>query len=301
MTHAHTAAVCAAAGFICLGVAPAASAQNISTSTAVGVDYSVGDFDLDDETTLIAVPVSGRAKWRDWSLQAAASYVSIDGPGVFDGENVVGGLGGSGFFGGDRDVTDEQIEAFCALPENVNRLICRLRESRGGEEGDGSVSGFSDLILTLGRSFTLGPNGDTSLVLASGVKVPTGDEDKGLSTGAADGRFRATLEQALGMDFFATGTVGYVVRGDSDDTEFNNTLALQAGVGGYLGRTWVYSVEADYRQASIDDVEDAIEAGVYVTNLIHPRVAVVGYGYTGFTETSPDYGVGLSLSIQLTP
>ncbi len=301
MPHTPMAATCAA---VCLtpliAVAHPASAQTITTSIAAGVDYSVGDFDLDEETTLIAAPISARAKWRDWSLQAASSYVSVDGPAIFDGENVVGGLGGSGAAGGEQAFTDEQIEAFCALPQNVDRLICQLRDTRG-EDGDGSVSGYSDLILTLARGVRLGPDGDTALTLAGGVKVPTGEEDKGLSTGATDGRFRVTVDHPLGTDFFATGTLGYVIRGDSDETEFNNTVALQAGVGGYLGDTWVYSVEADYRQASIDDVDDAVEAGVYLTNLIHRRVAVVGYGYAGLTEASPDFGVGLSLSVQLTP
>src|SRR4029453_13325501 len=69
-----------------------------STTTweaSVGADYSVGDYNAGDDTTVLSVPFVLRVQLDRLRLEAAVPVLDVEGPGSFAGGIVVPGHGGT--------------------------------------------------------------------------------------------------------------------------------------------------------------------------------------------------------------
>lgn len=154
-----------------------------------------------------------------------------------------------------------------------------------------SQDGIGDLSLAAGYSIPIGSS--TFFDLSGRVKVPTASESKGLGTGTTD----VTAEAELTHTF---GPVSASVRGgrrfNGSSTRFPLRDVWQAGAGLYYQEgDLTLGVDYDWREGSLQTASDRSELTGSVSYKLTPEIRLQGYGYTGFTNGSPDAGGGLQL------
>lgn len=160
--------------------------------------------------------------------------------------------------------------------------------------GTGTVSrrnGIGD--VNLAATYTLPLSDSTFFDLTGKVKLPTADEDKFLGTGTTDFTAQGELSQV-----FDNLTVS--LRGGRRFNGSNAAFQLQdawlAGAGLYVrsGDT-TFGLDYDWREGSLPTSPDRSEATASVTHAFTPAVRLQAYGYTGFSDGSPNVGGGMQL------
>ena len=154
-----------------------------------------------------------------------------------------------------------------------------------------SNDGIGDLSLSAG--YTLDLTDATYFDVIGRVKIPTASESKNLGTGTTD----FTAEAAVTHQF---GELSLSARGgrrfNGSSTRFPLRDVWQAGAGAYhQAGDMMLGVDYDWREASLSNASDRSEVTGSVTYKVTPAVRIQGYGYTGFTDGSPNAGGGLQL------
>jgi len=238
-----------------LAMQSAPAAAEDYVQIALGFDYSEGNYGDVEDTKILSVPLSAKYNSGDFFVRASLPYVHIKGPG-----SVVPGDGG-------------------AIP--------------GGTPGGAvtSQSGIGDLALAAGYSIPLAEN--TYLDFTGKVKIPTAKESKGLGTGTTD--FTAEAEI---MHVF--GAVSASVRGgrrfNGSSTRFPLDDVWQAGASVYYqADKLTLGLDYDWREGALPTSANRSEITGSATYKLSSAIRLQGYGYTGFTDGSPDAGGGLQL------
>lgn len=233
-----------------------ASAQDLSLRASTGFDYSVGGYGNVEDTTIIAVPFSVTAEWGAWTSSLSTYWLQIEGPGGVtvgtDGTPIVTGPAGA-------------VETNSGL-------------------GDTSAS----LAYSLAQLWEHG----TFVDITGTVKLPTGDEDRGLSNGEVDYTVKLDVAQSFGQ-ILPFATIGYRFLGDE-----NLDDQLQLSVGAQLTIQDGVSVGAsyDWRAASTAASDDSSELFAYGSWRFTEDWSATLYGIAGFTDGSPDSGGGITLT-----
>lgn len=123
--------------------------------------------------------------------------------------------------------------------------------------------------------------------------MATASETKGLGTGTTDFTAEAELVQVF-------GPTSVSLRGGR---RFNGSSALfplkdvwQAGGGiYYTADKLTLGLDYDWRDAALPTSFDRSELAASVSYALSPALRLQGYGYTGFTDGSPNLGGGLQL------
>jgi hypothetical protein len=239
--------------------ATASATPEIRWST--GFDYTSGKYSDDETTSILYVPVSMKVLMGSFEAKVTVPYISIDGPGT-----VVGG-GDVGPINRDR------------LPGVVS-----------------TQSGLGDVTASL--TYTSFMQDNTLFVDFTGkVKLPTASADKNLGTGQTDFTTQIDVtKMAGGVNLFATA--GYRFMGSSD------ALPLRDGFLGSLGTSFAVSDGAsmgliyDYRQSASGRTEDPSELTAFISWKISKKLRLQTYGVVGFSNGSPDSGLGMQISIR---
>ena len=250
---------------IALLASPASAQQATGTapvglSFSTGIDYSTGNYGLDEDTNILVVPFALRATTGNLSFTASLPYISIDGPG-----GVVVGPGGE------------------PLP--------------GVPTQSGKRSGLGD--LSLGATYTVPAEalGGVELGLGGRVKLPTSSEDRQLSTGKTDVSLSAEASYAVGKAVPFVN-IGYRFLGDPEGFDLRNGPTASIGSSFQLGAS-VLIASYDYARASSDLTEDSHELFAGLSAPLSPGLTVTGYGVKGFSQGSPDFGAGLLITAKL--
>jgi hypothetical protein len=254
---------------------------------SAGAFFATGDFDGPDADADVAVaPFSMRVSRGSWSVRATLPYVSLRGPSdlsiVVDDDS--GGRGGS-TSSSDRGTFRSRAASSSRPGTPGNDDIVSPPRSTSGI-GDTSISG----------TYSLDQLGSTSASfdLTARVRLPTGDEDRGLGVGTAD--YAVIGELGWGNDTLAAylsagrrflGNVGGLERQDG----------WQFGLGTSLAATDTLIVGAFYdrRDASLRDGEDLSEAGMFISKEVSPVFELELSGSSGLTSGNSDYEVGVTL------
>jgi len=251
-------------GFALFGTTPALAQETGSAahslSVTTGVDYSSGDYGLDDDTKITVVPIVGRLTTGDFSFTASLPYIRLNTPG-----GVVLGPDGK------------------PLP--------------GVPTTGGKSNGFGD--VTIGAKYSVPTEALAGLDLSVGgrVKLPTSSDSKGLSTGKTD--FVSTVELGYTFGAVSPFVeVGYRVLGDPDGVNLRNGPTLSAGSSVQVGKT-VLIASYDYARSATPAADDSSELFGGVAIPAGRRFTVTGYGTKGLSEGSADYGVGLLLTAKV--
>lgn len=229
-------------------------------SFSTGVDYSSGDYGLDEKTKILVVPFSLRATTGNLAFTASLPYLRIDGPG-----GVVVGPGGE------------------PLP--------------GVPSAGGVRKGLGD--LSLGATYTIPAEtlGGLELGLGGRVKLPTASKQRQLSTGKTDFTVSADISYPMGT-VVPFVNLGYRVLGDPDGFDLRNGPTASVGSTFQVGQA-VLIASYDYARASSALSEDSHEIFAGLSGPVTSGLTLTGYAVAGLSDGSPDFGVGLLLTAKI--
>ncbi|HET9488190.1 MAG TPA: transporter [Methylomirabilota bacterium] len=227
----------------------------------VGAGYDQGDFGTSETTHTAYAPVTLRYLGERFDVGATALLIYLDSP---EGITIVDG-----------------------------------RPTLTGE-GDGrdQVVGFGDTIIRA-RYFLVDDPGPGSWYGALApfvkVKVPTGDEDRGLGTGEYDFGVGVEFDKQFAEIFFVFGDVSYTFMGDPPDEDFRDRPGASLGLAVRLG-TVTASTMLDWRRALLSGDDDPLEVLGALAVKASPTTTITPYAFIGLTDGSPDWGLGFEMS-----
>lgn len=230
--------------------APAFAQASFSASS----EYSSGSYGETTDTTLLYAAASAGYDAGGWSLEATLPWVRLEGPATFLGVDVPLGRGGT---------------------------------TRGPDD---EVSGFADFGVSVARTIDLSADGATRLDVTGRVLLPTGDEEKGLSTGDTRYSMGLDLSQDVGdWTLFVGG--GRRFNGSAyEDAWFGSAGLAWTGTSLSVGAAY------DFSEASTAGVESANEISAWVSLPIGKTSRFQIYGVAGLSEGSPDQAFGARLA-----
>jgi hypothetical protein len=220
-----------------------------------GVIYSRGDYGLTEDTTVFVVPVTLSYESGPWTWRASVPWLSIDGP-----ANVIGeGAGGSA--GPVRPVTEDE-------------------------------SGIGD--STIGFSYKLASGADRlNAAFTARVKLPTGDDERGIGTGETDTYAQFDLFQTFGT-ITPFGSAGYRWLGDGR-YQLENGLYVSGGLLFTIAAGTSVGLSYEWREAIVAGGDDASEATLIAFRRFNERWSGTATAMKGFTDASADHGFSLQL------
>jgi hypothetical protein len=234
-------------------IAGSAAAQ---TSVGIGAEYTSGKYGGTESTDTLYVPVVVKHETGPWVLKATIPYIHVSGPG-----NVVGA-------GADR----------VTLP--------------GAGAARRTESGIGDIVAS--AFYNLRDERSTGLGVDVGLKVklPTADEAKGLGTGETDYALQADFFKPLGQTT-VFGSLGYRFYGDPPGVDLRNVPYGAVGASYRMSQDTSVGVAYDYRPRIVSGGSAISEATAFWSQRMSREWKLQLYGVVGFSDASPDAGVGM--------
>ena len=230
----------------------------------MGVGRFTGYYGEEERTTLDVVDLTSRSYFDRAEFQVSLPYLRIDGPAdiIFvDGQPI-------------------------QIPD-------------GSPSESRTESGFGDVTLRGEYYLLRGTSTSPWIIGQLRVTLPTGDEAKGLGTGATDVEIGVSFYQRFGrINWLAD--VGYTFVGSSgEDPEPKNQLRLGAGVSVPFGKDerHSYYVYLENRTSRFSDSEDkrTVSVGASTAFTQAKRVRLSASMYFGLTDSTEDVGIYVSL------
>ena len=250
-----------------LSIVPAlAGADTTTGSTGVrittGVEYATGDYGGTATVDEVYAPVTLTLSRGRIGARLTVPYLSVDGP----------------------------VDALYA--EAVG-------DGASGALEDSHESGLGDVVGSLTVFDVISSNRlGIAVDLTGKVKFGTADADTGLGTGEND--YSMLVDVYKFFDRAAlVGTIGYKLRGEPVGVTLDDVLI---GSVGSLCDCWPKSrlgVFYDYREASLPAAEDVREVALYGSRDLNRAWRVQYYVFKGFSDSGPDWGIGLQLGVNL--
>jgi hypothetical protein len=236
--------------------------DNLGITATTGILYSSGDYGATQETNILVAPFSLRARSGPLRVSATLPYLRIDSPGI-----VVGG----------GDIGPIIIDP--------NAPVARTKRD-----------GFGDLTLGAAYEFSNTFIGGLDFDLAGRLKLPTSSESKFLGTGKTD--FALALEASKTIGTWSPYVnIGYRFFGDPAGLNLHNGFSASVGTTKQFGSV-VAIFSYDYSRAVTTATEDAHELFAALSGRLTDRLSWTGYGIVGLSEGSPDFGIGLLLTVR---
>ena len=160
-------------------------------------------------------------------------------------------------------------------------------------------SGLGDAIVGLTVYDVLrSSDGRTAVDFTGKVKLPTADEQQALGTGETDYTGQADVYRFLNRGLLVA-TLGYKLRGEPAGVVLDNSWF--AGFGGLyrLNAKTNAGIFADYRESSIPGSDSIREVTLQLTRQLDGGSRVQIYLVRGLSDTTLDWGAGLSIRRQL--
>ncbi|MBA4424016.1 MAG: hypothetical protein C0390_13120, partial [Syntrophus sp. (in: bacteria)] len=155
-------------------------------------------------------------------------------------------------------------------------------------------SGIGDINMTTG--WTLLREGETTPKVRPTfyLKVPSGDLDRGLGTGTVEAGPGLSVSKWLGnVQLFGEGA--YIFQNNKSDYPGRNYVSYLGGAGIQATERWFVSVLAKGSSARSEGAEAQTEGRLKVNFTHSRRLSWEIYGFTGFTNASPDIGGGMMM------
>jgi hypothetical protein len=250
-------------------VVPAMGAQEVEDDGSyrmylgAGVGRFTGDYGETEKTTLDVLSLNARWYLDRAELQISLPYLRIDGSAdvtFVDGQPVA--VGGGSTPGVERE-----------------------------------ESGIGDVVLRGEYYLRTGTSTSPWIMGLLRVKLPTGDEDKGLGSGSTDVEAGIGLIQRQGpINWLAD--VGYTFVGNTAGVETRNELRLGGGISVPFGEnerhnSYVYFENRTHRFRESED-RRSIALGVSTALTEAKRVRLSASVFLGLTDSSEDIGAYLT-------
>lgn len=242
---------------------PVAQADDESYLTlSSGFDYSTGKYGTTSTTNTTSIPVTANYATGDWSLRLTVPYLIVIG----EGDVTVSGRGR-------RAMT------------TTTTTTTKTRTTQ---------SGLGDIVTMASYDLYMNDEADTGLGVTGRIKF--GTANKSFGTGMNDYSLQLYSYTQIG-DLSPSLSIGYEVVGSSTTTPMNNVFFGAIGTSYSLSDKT--SIGVDYRyaqQASVTGSEQK-DASIYTSHRLSDDLYLRGYVMQGFTDSSADNGVGLSMSL----
>ncbi len=225
-----------------------------------GFDYSRGRYGLSEDTQVLSTPAIVTYETQQWTFRGSVPYVTIEGP----AEVVL-------------------------LPAATGAVAA--------PGASNSVSGLGDVAAS--ATYRFAPVfGNLYTDLTGRLKLPTADTGRNLGTGKVDyfaqvGAYRA----ATYVIPFASA--GYRMMGRTSRYPFKNGAFASAGLVVPFKEGHSVGLVGDWRSRLVEGGVDSIEATLFGVCRINPSWTIHGYVLMGFSDASPDLGMGASASLRL--
>jgi len=231
-------------------------------SLSSGVDFSTGRYGGSAATDIWYVPFTLKWEGERSTLKATVPWVRITAP---SGGNIV-----------DVDANGQPIYA--------------------GAGARTTQQGLGDVTVSYSWSVFPQPVRGVLLDLGAKVKLATADEAKGLGSGRNDYAVQADAYLLSGaLTPFAT--LGYRMPGDPGGITLRNQWFSSLGLGYKLSASDSAGIMWDLRQASRPTSQGSNEATLYWVHKFRPDFKLQTYLVHGFSEVSPDWGLGLMATV----
>jgi hypothetical protein len=243
-----------------------------------GADLTSGDYGGTEPTDILYVPFLLGYETERSAVRLTVPFTAIDGPGgvvLSDGQPVPGSAG---------------MGAMAAAmgPGGPG--------GGGGASGDdGRDAGLGDVVLA--ASYRLLPGYDEALILDVTAKVKFPTAAKTLGTGETDYALQLDLTRPIGAHSLF-GALGYRWLGDSPDYEYDDVWYGNLGAE-YGAEAHALGLMVDAQQPVQDGLDGRREATAYVRFALESRRQLYVYVLAGFSDASPDWGVGLNYLVRL--
>jgi len=246
---------------LALVVVPAgAQADDPRFTLGAGAEYTTGDYGGDESVDEVYVPVMATLELQRVSFRLTVPYLSVRAPEL----TTISGPDGQPIVGEGPRVTESGLGDVIA-----------------------SVTVF-DVLSAAG--------GDVALDLTGKVKFGTADVDKGLGTGEQDYSLQADLYRFFERSTLM-GTAGYVLRGDPEAYDLEDTFFASVGASRVIGDGGLrLGAFFDFREASVPDSDALQELSAWASTRLGKNGRMQFYVLAGFGDSSPDWGGGLSFS-----
>jgi len=246
-------------GLLCACANSLAYGADSGISLSTGVEYSSGGYGGTDDIEEIYAPVIGVFSLDRFAFSVTVPYLSVSAP--------------SG-----TTVTEPG--------EPVSGSGPMVTESGLGDV----VLGLTvyDVFLDIDRGIAIDITGK--------VKIGTADVDKGLGTGEEDYLLRADMYKFFDQ-FTLMGSAGYKVRGEPPSVDLKNSLLGSIGGSYALNDETSVGFIYDYRDSSLQDGDSLSEATLFSMHRLSESLQLQLYAFAGFSDSSPDWGAGVYLSV----
>ena len=208
----------------------------------------------------------------------------------------------SGDYGGDVDIEETYVPV--SLTATYGRVSFGVRVPYLSVEtsdafGSTTEDGLGDVSASLTVFDVYYSERHRLAVDVSGV-VKFGTADAATQLGTGENDFTVYFD---GYKFFdkvtLLGTIGYRMRGEPADTQYDDVLIGSVGAAVFTDNNAMFGGTLDYRQSAIAGSDDVREARVFVAMPMNETWDFEAYAFTGFTDSSPDWGGGISIAADL--
>jgi len=221
-----------------------------------GLDYSTGSYGNSAKTSITAVPLIAKYSDGPLVLKASTAIIQMSSPG-----NVIAGGDGNFALGG-------------------------LNTAKR------TVSGLGDLVV--GGSYTVRESDGWLVDVTGKIKLPTGERDKGLSTGKTDYTALIDVYKSI-QNFTVNFGAGYKWVGNPDGANFRNISLWNGGISTKLSDGARVGVSLDHAQSVVPGLKPRQEAMAYMLRQLKGGWKLQLYGSAGLNNNSPDVGAGMVL------
>ncbi|MDO8958576.1 MAG: hypothetical protein Q7U85_02460 [Rhodocyclaceae bacterium] len=157
-------------------------------------------------------------------------------------------------------------------------------------------SGMGDLTASAFYNVYSDAKTKSGVDLGVKAKFATADNAKTLlTTGENDYSLQADLFRGFG-DTTLFGSLGWTKKGDTAATDFRNPFYGSIGFSNKLSEANSWGATYDYRQKVTANGDPVSELSLFAVHKYSKAAKVQGYVVTGFSDASPDLGVGATFS-----
>lgn len=246
-------------GGLLLANQAAIAADSGTFSLGTGFNYTSGSYGTATTTRTTSIPLIGRYDTGPWTLKLTMPYVSISGA-----TNVIPGLG-------------------------------KVDNANPNNRGTSSAQGLGDVVAAATYALYDDRTSGLGVDLTGKIKFGTADRDKGLGTGENDYSAQVDVFKTQGK-FTLFGGIGYTAFGSSPYIQLNNVFNVSAGTSYQIDAEKSAGIAYDAREKSSATGFALSELTLYLSQKFDRQWKAQAYVLKGFTDGSPDWGTGVSVT-----
>jgi len=268
--------------------------QGVPLAVGIGVEISHGDYDVDADATVTIVPVVvavNPSENIDLTFELPLVYFRSRS----DSGLVVTGAGGgggmaprSGSMGRGQGGNATMTPAAPPMPSAPTTVTSSETVTE---------SGLGDISFLAGWTLLHDSDQTPKIRPTFYLKVPSGDDDRGLGTGTFEGGPGISVSKWFGdWQLFFDGA--YILQDSTSDYQGKDYFSYSAGGGVQATDRLFVSLYADGSSTRVEDGDVPVEGWLKLNFLQSRRLSWEAHLLAGFTDASADTGGGLLVMYQ---